>query len=123
MKGYNSDFGGSGGYGTDSEGKQVNGEDYNSAGSTFVKEVDSVTIFADSHSLSLTNTPNSVAQNFKDGQLDSERYYDENGNAYLDIDYTNHGNPKTHPKIPHQHKITYDEDGNMHREKKDTEVK
>lgn len=38
--------------------------------------------------------PNSVTQKKdKNGQIISESYYDENGNAYLDIDYTNHGNP------------------------------
>ncbi len=30
------------------------------------------------------------------GDIILERYYDGNGNAYLDIDYSNHGNPKTH---------------------------
>lgn len=32
-----------------------------------------------------------------------ERYYDENRDVYLDIDYTDHNNPKTHPIVPHQH--------------------
>lgn len=49
------------------------------------------------------------------GNLNSERYYDDDGKAYLDIDYTNHGNPKTHPKVPHEHKITFI-DSKMHRE-------
>ena len=72
---------------------------------------------ADSHSVPTQGVPNSVTQNFKDGKLDSERYYDDNGNAYLDIDYTNHGNPKTHPNVPHEHDIWFDDDGSFHRGK------
>lgn len=30
--------------------------------------------------------------------------YDNEGRAEKDIDYTNHGNPKNHPKVPHTHK-------------------
>ena len=26
-----------------------------------------------------------------------------NGNAYRDVDMTNHGNSKTHPEYPHEH--------------------
>ena len=48
-------------------------------------------------------------------------YYDEDGNAYLDIDYTDHGNPKTHPIVPHQHHIVM-KDGKPDRGK-DEEVK
>ncbi|MCQ2741854.1 MAG: hypothetical protein MJ239_00940 [Bacilli bacterium] len=32
------------------------------------------------------------------------RHYDENGNAYKDVDYTDHGRPDTH-KVPHTHII------------------
>lgn len=38
-----------------------------------------------------------------DGELIQRRYYDEKGRADLDIDYTDHGNPKQHPKVPHRH--------------------
>lgn len=31
--------------------------------------------------------------------------------------------PKMHHKVPHQHKITYDDNGKMHRDSSDTEVK
>jgi len=121
MKGYNLDFGGGGG---NASGKAlVNGVDYNVAGSSSVKDVNSVYVMADSHSIPLLGPPNSVTQNYKAGHLDSERYYDDNGNAYLDIDYTNHGNSKMHPRVPHQHKITYDSTGKMHRDSTDTEVK
>lgn len=37
------------------------------------------------------------------GKVLQRRYYDKDGNADLDIDYTDHGNPKAHPKVPHRH--------------------
>lgn len=37
------------------------------------------------------------------GKVVQRRYYDKDGNADLDIDYTDHGNPKAHPKVPHRH--------------------
>ena len=113
MKGYNSDFGGENG--ADSGGTPVNGVDYNGAGSNSVKDVNSVDIIADGHSVPTKGTPNSVTQNYKGGHLDSERYYDDNGNAYLDIDYSNHGNPKTHPNVPHEHDIWFDGEGGLNR--------
>ncbi|MGG3871655.1 hypothetical protein [Brevibacillus laterosporus] len=39
----------------------------------------------------------------KKGELVQRRYYDHSGKADMDIDYTNHGNPKEHPKVPHRH--------------------
>ena len=98
-------------------GEPVNGEDYNTAGSNSVKEVNSKITTNDLHSIPQHGTPNSVSQNYKNGNLDSERYYDSNGDAYLDIDYTDHGNPKTHPHVPHEHAISFDENGNMDRKK------
>lgn len=112
MKGYNSDYGGNNGFGN-----PINGDDYNRAGSSTVGEVDSVDIVVDIHDVPRESTPNSVTQNFKNGTLSSERYYGPNGEAYLDIDYTDHGNPKTHPKVPHEHDIWFDGDGNFHRGK------
>jgi len=38
------------------------------------------------------------------GNVTRIRYYDENGNAYKDVDYTDHGNPNKH-KVPHTHII------------------
>lgn len=95
---------------------QVNGTDYNTAGSKSVGKVVSTTTTNDLHNIPQQGTPNSVSQNYKNGQLNSERYYDDNGNAYLDIDYTNHGNSKLHPDVPHEHSIHFDEDGKMHRD-------
>ncbi|XOS93139.1 hypothetical protein ACLMAB_05740 [Brevibacillus laterosporus] len=39
----------------------------------------------------------------KDGKVIQRRYYDGEGKADMDIDYTDHGNPKQHPKVPHRH--------------------
>lgn len=94
-----------------------NGMDYNTAGSRTVKRVDFVTKTYDAHSIPQHGTPNSVSENYRDGNLLSERYYDADGNAYLDIDYSNHSNPKTHPIVPHEHDIWFDENGTMHRAK------
>lgn len=93
---------------------------FNGAGSSAVKQVDEINS-SSSSSLPMQGEPNSVTQKVKDGKVVSERYYDENGNAYLDIDYTDHGNPKTHPNVPHQHRIEI-VDGKPHRGK-DEEVK
>ena len=94
----------------------TNGTDYNTAKSGSVKEVTSVNKI-DTHSVPGTGTPNSVTLNLHNGVLSSERYYDNDGKAYLDIDYSNHGNSKTHPTVPHEHDIWFDDDGNMHRGK------
>lgn len=89
---------------------------YNSAGSKDVKVVLSV-LTSKEHSVSETSIPNSVTiKEDKNGNKISERYYDNDGKAYLDIDYTNHGNPARHPVVPHQHKISW-EDGKMNRGK------
>jgi len=121
MKGYNSDYGGGGSSSNSSS--LVNGKDYNTAGSSSVGKVDSVSIVADTHGLPKEGTANSVTKSYKDGKLDQERYYGDDGKSYLDIDYSNHGNPKMHPNVPHQHKITYDDNGKMHRDSSDTKVK
>ncbi len=39
----------------------------------------------------------------KYGKIATRRWYDSNGKAYRDVDMTNHGNPKTHTKVPHAH--------------------
>ena len=98
-----------------------NGSLFNTAGSSSMKQVDTKTTVSDCHDISMTGNANSVTQSYKDGKLTKERYYDENGNAYLDIDYSDHGNSKTHPTVPHQHHITW-KDGKPHRGK-DEEVK
>ena len=39
----------------------------------------------------------------KDGQITTRRWYDSAGDAYRDVDYTNHGNPAKHPEWPREH--------------------
>lgn len=95
-------------------------DSFNGAGSSAIKQVDEINKTTDSK-VPMTGKPNSVTQKVKDGKVVSERYYDEDGNAYLDIDYTDHGNPKTHPTVPHQHHIVI-KDGKPYRGK-DEEVK
>ncbi len=56
-------------------------------------------------------TANSVIQKKVVGNVVAERYFDSNGRAYLEIDYTNHGNAKQHAIVPHQHVITDNESG------------
>lgn len=55
------------------------------------------------HSLTRTGTPNSRVLQYKKGNLYMERRYGADGWVDLDIDYTDHGNPKEHPKVPHKH--------------------
>ncbi len=89
---------------------------YNSAGSKDVGVVDSVNTIdiGETHEQVPTKgEPNSVTISIRDGKTTSERYYDGNGDAYLDIDYTNHGNPKQHPKVPHQHRWIKDKNGRL----------
>ncbi len=84
----------------------INKIDYNRAESIDVQIVNELNIIKD-HGVTIKDIPNSVNQKYNEkGDLISERYYDGNGNAYLDIDYSNHGNPNTHPIVPHQHSIT-----------------
>lgn len=70
--------------------------------------------------LPIRGEPNSVTQKQdKEGNVIAERYYDENGYVYLDIDYTDHGNPKNHPVVPHQHR--WEKDGKGKQTRKDWE--
>ena len=55
------------------------------------------------HKVPITGEPNSVFDNYKDGKLESRRYYGSTGKVRLDIDLTNHGNAKEHPLVPHAH--------------------
>lgn len=45
------------------------------------------------------------------GEIVTRRWYDKQGNAYRDVDFTNHGNSATHPEWPHEHIWKYNEDG------------
>lgn len=90
-------------HGTKGSCEPKNGKNYNTAHSKDVKRVDSIGI-TDSHKMPLRGEPNSVVQKIIGGKLLEERYFDSNGKPYLDIDYSDHGNPKAHP-VPHQHRI------------------
>ena len=98
-----------------------NGESFNTASSSSIEQVDSKNVVNDNHNIPMSGEPNSVTQSCVDGKLIQERYYDSDGNAYLDIDYSDHGNPKTHPVVPHQHHITWN--NGKPRRGKDEEVK
>jgi hypothetical protein len=51
-----------------------------------------------------THTPNSIIRRVdNDGKLISERIFGPDGRVVKDIHYTDHGNPKQHPKVPHEH--------------------
>lgn len=69
------------------------------------------------HSVPYMGTPNSVFDNYKDGVLQSRRYYGKDGKPKLDIDMSNHGNEKEHPVVPHYHNW-YLTDGSLRRESK-----
>ena len=83
-----------------------------------VKDVKEYFAYINHESIPSCGKPNSVVKKIADGYVLSERYYNEIGEAYLDIDYTCHGNPKTHPEVPHIHRWRKDENGCLIRNKK-----
>ena len=87
---------------------------YNSANSStvgIVKSEKEINGSNDDHiSVPTKGERNSVTIIKRDGTIISERYYDNNGDAYLDIDYTDHGNRKMHPHVPHEHQIHFDDE-------------
>lgn len=94
--------------------------DYNKAGSSDVRKVDKINKIDTTDNkdkLGIKGEPNSVTKNYKHGRMIQERYYDEKGDVYLDIDYTDHGNPKFHPIVPHQHNWYRNEEGKLKRRK------
>ena len=56
-----------------------------------------------SSSLPVKSKPNSKRTLYHNGKKVRDRYYDKNGYAKKDIDFTNHGNPKEHPRVPYEH--------------------
>ncbi len=60
-------------------------------------------IKGDVHKVPFKAEPNSVFDNYKDGKLESRRYFGRTGKPRLDIDLTDHNNPKTHKIVPHAH--------------------
>ena len=72
----------------------------------------------ESHSVPYQGAPNSVYDNYKDGIIQRRRYYGNDGRPRLDIDMTDHGNPKEHPVVPHYHNWYLDKSGILKREAK-----
>ena len=84
------------------------GKDYNFAGSKSVGAVTYKTI-TKGKKVPMTAKSNSVKTKVdNNGNTLRERYYDLHGKAYLDIDYVDHGNPKMHPHVPHEHHIRFE---------------
>ena len=42
-----------------------------------------------------------------EGNIKTRRWYDSEGKAYRDVDMSDHGNPKEHPEVPHEHTWEY----------------
>lgn len=90
---------------------------FNFAKSILVKTVKRIRWTNKHDSLLTTSTANTVIKKLsKDGYVLTERYYNSKGQAYLDIDYTNHKNPKAHPYVPHIHRWLLDKNGIVHRQ-------
>lgn len=81
---------------------------FNPYSSKLVRTVKDIYSVSKSFDLKLTGKANSVIKVVFCGIIETERYYDKFGRVYLDIDYTDHGNPKTHPVVPHIHTWTYE---------------
>ena len=94
------------------------GMSYNSAGSSEVGTVSSGKIIGMGEKVPTTSTPSAVVQKRNGDKIIVERYYNEKGEPYLDIDYTDHGNPKAHPIVPHKHNINL-ENGHIKRGKQE----
>ena len=65
------------------------------------------------HTIPSISIPNStIIQRDDTGNIVRIRYYDGDGKAYKDVDYTDHNRPETH-KVPHTHDIVVDKDGKI----------
>ncbi|ALA51762.1 hypothetical protein J32TS2_15340 [Shouchella clausii] len=62
-------------------------------------------------------TPNSSVDitDKNTGEIKTRRFYGPDGRAVRDVDYTNHGNAKTHPEWPHEHIFKWNSDGTFNR--------
>ena len=97
-----------------------NGVTYNTARSSSVKRV-KVVVNSMTHNVPVTYKPYSVYRKNSQIGLISERYYNGKGEPYLDIDYTNHGNAKHHPIVPHEHIINF-KNGKLNRKNKGRKI-
>lgn len=60
------------------------------------------------HKLPDRGKPDSSIDRVNDkGEVITRRYYDKKGEPARDIDFTDHGNPKRHPNVPHEHTWTH----------------
>lgn len=77
-----------------------------------------ITVTTD-NKLPLESTPNSIIRRVRDSDrsIIQDRHYGRDGRAIRDIDYTNHGNPRQHPIVPHQHRFDWSKPPNEMREK------
>lgn len=62
------------------------------------------------------NKPDSVFDRIENGRVVQRRYYGKTGKPRLDIDLTDHGNPKEHKTVPHYHNWNEITDGKMKRD-------
>ncbi len=90
---------------------------YNFCNSKLVQQVEKTFVSKQGESIRMFGTPNSVVKKIIDDYIVTERYYNDNGEAYLDIDYTFHGNLKKHPFVPHIHRWRKDANGKLERGK------
>ena len=90
---------------------------YNFCNSKLVGRVDGCFPSYEGKSIPSKFKSNSVIKKIVNDFVVTERYYNEDGEAYLDIDYTCHGKPVAHPAVPHIHRWTKDEHGHLTRAK------
>lgn len=116
-KGYSERFGNTLGCKAKENNRENKTKDYNEADSDKIRTVNEINEIDNTNHerVPTKGLPNSVLKIIKNGKTIRERYFDEDGDPYLDIDYDNHGNPKTHPIVPHQHSWAKDEKGNLTR--------
>ena len=61
-----------------------------------------------------TGRPNSSVDILdRQGNLAARRWFGEDGRAFRDVDFDDHGNPRRHPEVPHEHYWKYGPDGKV----------
>ena len=89
----------------------TNNGGYNGEKTTIISNLGTeVDITISTNHVSITNNPGPKGKPLSsidildgDGNVSTRRWYDMEGNAYRDVDMTNHGNSKMHPEYPHEH--------------------
>lgn len=94
--------------------KNVQGK-YNFKNSQLVRSVKRIFITRKGHTIKIVSVPNSVTKKIINGVVITERYYNNKGIAYLDIDYTDHNNRNAHPFGPHIHRWQSSSNGVLYR--------